>query len=200
MNARRQKLHTWIALQSSAAAAGAAAGEHPISEIAAYALREPSSGRKYTVVRVRTRSGLTGYGESGTLQAGDIRQSAQHADGKPATAYQVLRSGTSLDGGINMALLDITAKACSAPVYRLLGGPTRVKARGLARLTGENDNELSASLDEQKRAGFKAFQVPLPRAHRTQSGTSFRQGSALAYGSPSKSRGRRRRFRARWRG
>jgi galactonate dehydratase len=173
VNVRRHKLQTWIALQSSAAATGAAAGEHPISEIVAYALREPSSGRKYTVLRVRTRSGLTGFGESGILQAGDIEKARSVLIGKPATAWQILRTRTSLDAGINMALLDITAKACSAPVYRLLGGPTRVKARALARLTGANDNELAASLDEQRRAGFRAFQVPLPALTGRNQGQAF---------------------------
>jgi galactonate dehydratase len=173
VNARRLKLHNWIALQ--AAAAAPANAEHPISEIRTYPVREPSSGRTYTVVRLRTRSGLTGFGECGPVSARDLEKARTMLNGKPATAYQILRTGTPLDAGLNMAMIDITAKACSTPVYRLLGGPTRVKARALTRLEGENDGQLAASLTEQMKNGFKAFQVPLPPL----TGTGRNQGQAF---------------------
>jgi galactonate dehydratase len=59
-------------------------------------------------------------------------------------------------------MLDITAKACSAPVYRLLGGPTRFKVRALASLHGATDKELASFLAAGVKAGFRAFDVPLP--------------------------------------
>lgn len=171
MNARRQKLHNWIALQ--AAAAVGAVRDHPISELRAFRLREPGSGRRYTVVRMRTQSGIAGLGECGPVTAPEIETARSEVMGKPATAYQFLRTGTALDGAINMALIDITARACSAPVYRLLGGPTRVKARALARLRGTNDGELAASLEAGMRDGFRAFQAPLPPLTGRNQGQAF---------------------------
>jgi galactonate dehydratase len=174
MNARRQKLHNWIALQAAAAAAAGTAGrDHPVSDLQAFPLREPGSGRRYTVVRVRTRTGITGVGECGPVTAADIEQARAALTGKPATSYQVVSTGTRLDGAIDMALIDITARACSAPVCRLLGGPTRTKARALARLHGDTDAALATSLEQGMRAGYRAFQVPLPPLTGRNQGQAF---------------------------
>ena len=48
MNVRRQKLAGWIALQ---AAAAAPKDNHEIAELRVWPVREPVSGRSYTVVR-----------------------------------------------------------------------------------------------------------------------------------------------------
>jgi galactonate dehydratase len=61
-----------------------------------------------------------------------------------------------------MALLDLVGKACNAPVYRVLGGPTRNKARALVALAGSTNAELMASLDKAASAGHRAFRVPAP--------------------------------------
>ena len=60
MNVRRQKLAGWIALQTAQATP---AGAHEIAEMQTFNVREPASGRSYGVVKLRTRSGLTGWGE-----------------------------------------------------------------------------------------------------------------------------------------
>jgi galactonate dehydratase len=159
-----------MALQASAAIP---AGEHPISEIHSFPIREPVSGRSYTVVRIRTKTGLIGYGECGPVSAADVEKARAGIAGRPATAYAVLQTATPLDGGINMALLDITAKACSTPVYRLLGGPTRFKARALAGLHGATDAELQTSLTAALKAGFRAFQVPVPPTTARNHGQAF---------------------------
>jgi galactonate dehydratase len=84
----------------------------------------------------------------------------------PATSYEVIaRSLTSLGGlraAINSALLDIVGKAAKAPVYQVLGGPTRFKARALAPLTGDSDAALVASMQRAQTAGYRAYLVPVP--------------------------------------
>jgi galactonate dehydratase len=171
VNLRRLKLKNWIALQ--AAATANTAPEHAVSEVRAFPLREPDSRRRYTVVRVRTRSGVTGIGECGPITAGDLETARSALLGKPATAYQFLTTGTALDGAINMAMIDITARACAAPVYRLLGGPTRVKARALARLHGNDDAALAQSLQQGMQDGYRAFQAPLPPVTGRNQGQAF---------------------------
>jgi len=66
-----------------------------------------------------------------------------------------------------MALLDAIGKSVHAPIYQLLGGPTRFKARVMTPLEGASEAELLASLERAQAAGFRAFSVPLsPTAGR----------------------------------
>ncbi len=67
-----------------------------------------------------------------------------------------------MDPAIQMAMLDISDKACSSPVYRLLGGPTRFKARVMTALIGDTDPQLSTSMAAGIKAGYRVFEVPLP--------------------------------------
>jgi galactonate dehydratase len=64
-------------------------------------------------------------------------------------------------GGLNIALLDILGKATQAPIYRVLGGPTRNKARAITRLAGSTDDELKTDLQKQLAAGYRAFLIPV---------------------------------------
>jgi galactonate dehydratase len=57
-------------------------------------------------------------------------------------------------GGLNIALLDIVGQATKAPIYRVLGGPTRNKARAITRLSGASDEALQNELEMQLKAGF----------------------------------------------
>jgi galactonate dehydratase len=170
MNVRRNKLAQWIALQ---AAAATPKDSHSITDLRTYPLREPASGRTYTVVRLSTQSGLIGWGEAGRVSAAEAERARSVVMGRPATAYAVTTTGTPLDPAINSAMLDITAKACSAPVYRLLGGPTRFKARAMAALHGTTDSELSASMAAALKWGFLAFDVPLPATTGRNQGQAF---------------------------
>jgi galactonate dehydratase len=170
MNIRRQKLAERITLQ---AAAPMQRGEHTIAELRTYALREPVSERVYTVVRLRTNSGLTGWGETGRVSVADVDKARAAVAGRAATAYAVTMTNTPLDPAIQCAMLDITAKACSAPVYRVLGGPTRFKVRALASLHGTNDSEFAAAVATGVRAGFRAFVVPLPPPTGRNQGQAF---------------------------
>jgi len=170
MNIRRKKVTEWIAMQ---AAAAMPKDKHEIVEMRAYPVREPASGRSYTIVRLRTQSGLTGWGEAARVSPSDVERARSRIVGRPATAYGVTSTDTPLDGAINCAMHDITGKAVSAPVYRVLGGPTRFKARALAPLSGGTDSELSASLNTLAKAGFQAFDVPIPGFNWRNQGQAF---------------------------
>jgi galactonate dehydratase len=59
-------------------------------------------------------------------------------------------------------MLDLTSRSANVPTYQYLGGPTRYKARGLAHLEGETDDELVAALQRSKAQGFRVFTFPVP--------------------------------------
>jgi galactonate dehydratase len=112
-----------------AAAATPQSAEHAIAEMRWFPLREPVSGRRYTLLRVRTRSGLIGWGECAQAAEPDAKALEKEWMGRPATLYAAIGRSSPLAGALDMALLDILGKACRAPVYRVLGGPTRYKVR-----------------------------------------------------------------------
>jgi galactonate dehydratase len=158
---RRARLTGLLAAQV-AAAAPAGASKLEITALRLFPLREPASGRSYVVLRVTTRSGLVGFGECSRATAEDLRQAERTWVGRPATSYVNLSAPSALSGAIDMALLDLVGKACNAPVYRVLGGPTRSKARAMAALHGSSNAELLASFDKAASAGYRAFRVPAP--------------------------------------
>jgi hypothetical protein len=55
---------------------------------------QPGSGRAYTIVRLRTQSGLTGWGEAAKVSAPDVERARSRIVGKPATAYGVTSTDT----------------------------------------------------------------------------------------------------------
>jgi len=124
---RRMRLGAAFAPQ--AATSGAAAGEHTITEMRWFPVREPVSGNRYTLLRVKTRSGLTGWGECAKAAEQDTKALEKEWLGRPATIYAAIDQSSPLAGALDMALLDIVGKASRAPVYRVLGGPTRHKVR-----------------------------------------------------------------------
>jgi galactonate dehydratase len=62
-----------------------------------------------------------------------------------------------------MALLDIAGKATNAPVYRVLGGPTRNKVRALT----------TASLSRATAAGFRAIVIAAPKPAARNQGQAY---------------------------
>ncbi|MCC6587664.1 MAG: mandelate racemase/muconate lactonizing enzyme family protein [Bryobacterales bacterium] len=168
VEARRMRLQQGITFQTRS-------GADPleISDLKLWPLREPKSGRRYTILRLDTRSGLKGYGECAPVSPADHQLARKLAIGSPATAYEILwrklAAAPTIRAAINMAQLDILGKHAKAPVYQVLGGPTRFKVRGLAPLTGP------ASLDQAQAAGFKAFAVPAPSNEFRNAGKSYVQ-------------------------
>ncbi len=67
----------------------------------------------------------------------------------------------NIRGVVDIALLDIRGKVAQAPVYDLLTGRTREKARAMAALRGSTEAELIHELGVARQQGFRAFSVPL---------------------------------------
>jgi len=169
-------------LVDGAAPADAAPRAKPavaITEILAQAVQEPVGQRSYVVVIVRTDAGISGVGEA-TASPDSLAAVARILGlrndliGRDATAIEMVRQillsrsggrpgeSAAVQGAVNMALLDIAGKLAKAPVYELLGGPTRNKVRALAWL-GEppGPKELLSEVLRARAAGFRAMVVPL---------------------------------------
>jgi galactonate dehydratase len=142
----------------------AAAGPHAIREVRAFQVAASPQNPSYVVLQIKTASGLTGYGECRTLTSAELKATADAITGRAATSYEVLDPlvPQAVRGALNIALLDILGKATNAPVYRLLGGPTRNKARAITPLSGDTDAALTADLNRQFALGFRAFLLPIP--------------------------------------
>jgi len=158
-----------------------AARPSPQVEIAAvreHRLREPVSGRTYTVLRLETRGGVVGYGECAEITPRDLAAVLEAVRGKPATQfatvrYQLKNAPAGLMAALNMAMLDVVGRSVNAPVYQLLGGPTRNKCRALAPLEGADDSELEASVRRARAAGYRAFLAPVPPPAARNQGQAF---------------------------
>jgi galactonate dehydratase len=137
-----------------------------IANVRAWRLREPSSGRRYTVLRLETRGGLVGYGEGGPASAAEIVDAKAAATGRRPNETEFIRhrlaAAPAMEAAVNCAFLDLLGKDTRTPVYQFLGGPTRFKARVLAHLEGRTDDELAIPLRRAVDQGFKAFTIPIP--------------------------------------
>jgi galactonate dehydratase len=130
-----------------------------------FPVREPVSGRRYTLLRVKTRTGLVGWGECAPASAHDAQSLEKEWIGRSGTLFAAIDSASPLAGALDTAVLDILAKACRAPLYRVLGGPTRHKVRAY---TAGNA------------AGFSALEISLPKpASRNQGKTYENQVQSL---------------------
>jgi galactonate dehydratase len=163
--------------QAGAAISTARTPELAVSDLKAYSLREPVSRRTYTVLEVRTKGGLTGYGECSAASPEALTLVKQSAVGQPATSYEVISRQLALYPGMQaavvMALLDITGKYAKAPLYQTLGGPTRNKARAIVPLSGATDAELVASMKRARDAGHRAFLVQAPNPAAANQGQAY---------------------------
>ena len=140
---------------------------HPLAIVAfrAWRLREPVSGRRYTVVKLQSQSGETGYGEGGPVPAGEIVEARTAAIGRRANESEFIRQRLagipSMEAAVSNAMLDLLSKSKKVPIYQFLGGPTRFKARLLAQLEGTDEASTAAPLERARRHGFQVFTIPV---------------------------------------
>ena len=128
---------------------------------------------RYLFVQVETDSGLTGLGESGTwghleASATAITKFADYLIGQDPMLIEhhwnvMYRAahfrGAAIMGAISaidIALWDIKGKHYGVPVYELLGGKTRHKARVYYHVMGNTREKLVQGCVEAKAAGFTA--------------------------------------------
>ncbi|MGH2353690.1 MAG: galactonate dehydratase [Chloroflexota bacterium] len=128
---------------------------------------------RYLFVQVHTDAGITGLGESGTwgyLEASRaaVEKYAQYLVGQDPRRIEhhwnvMYRSshfrGAAIMGAISaidIALWDIKGKALGVPVYDLLGGKVRDKARVYYHVFGQTTEQLVQGCIDAKRQGFTA--------------------------------------------
>lgn len=129
---------------------------------------------QFMFVRIETESGITGYGEAGIwghieAAATVIARFAEYLVGKRAFDiehhWNVMHrfsyfQGMAINAGISaidIALWDIKGKALGVPIYELLGGACRTKARVYGHIY---ESTIEKVLEECKRKmdmGFTAF-------------------------------------------
>jgi len=172
-------LSALLAAQAATAAPGA--GALAIANCKAYALREPVSAREYAILRIETTGGIAGWGETRSIAAAELARAAVILRGRQATEFVPLHARLAglpnLQAAVNMALLDIVGQATKAPVYQVLGGPTRHKARALASLTGAGDAALVGAVKRAQAAGHRAFLIPAAASGTRNSGQAFIQAN-----------------------
>lgn len=128
---------------------------------------------RYLFVQVRTDAGLTGLGESGAWGFLEASAAAVDTFKRYLIGQDPLRiehhwnymyrwthfRGAAIMGAISaidIALWDIAGKHFGVPVYQLLGGRTRERARVYYHVFGETKEELIQGCVDAKKAGFTA--------------------------------------------
>jgi galactonate dehydratase len=129
-----------------------------ITTLETFDLREPASGRTYSVLKATSDQNLVGWGEAGVISKSSLARARSVVVGQDPSSYDVLSrhlSGDPVGAAVNMAMLDLYGQEAKAPVFQLLGGPTRFKVRAMTTLARPEDRE---ALQAQ---GHRAFVVPV---------------------------------------
>src|SRR5262245_50678169 len=96
-----------------------------ITALDAYPLRESPSNRAYTLLKVSTSEGVTGWGESVSIGTASLGRARSLLVGQEESRYDYFTrqfAGETISAALNMALLDLAGKRSNVPVFQLLGG------------------------------------------------------------------------------
>src|SRR5436309_6279334 len=91
------------------------AAGHPLEivQFHAWRLKEPVSGRRYTVIELQSRSGDAGYGEGGPATAAEIAEARAATTRRRATEWEFIRArlaqAPAMEAAVNNAMLDLLA-------------------------------------------------------------------------------------------
>jgi galactonate dehydratase len=135
---------------------------------------EPLLLDRFCFVRIETDEGITGIGESGAwgqleASAASITKYAEYLVGRDPRPiehhWNVMLRANHFTGGaisgavsaIDIALWDIKGKIHGVPVYELLGGKMRHKARLYGHAKGRTRETLIAEAKRLKAEGFTAL-------------------------------------------
>ncbi|MGH8417193.1 MAG: mandelate racemase/muconate lactonizing enzyme family protein [Pseudomonas sp.] len=129
---------------------------------------------QFMYARVETDSGLVGVGEAGAwghieASGAAIRRFAEYLEGKPAfdiehhwnvmhrfSYFQGLAINAAISA-IDIALWDIKGQALNVPIYELLGGAVRKKARIYGHIYESSIEKILEECKAKMDAGFTAF-------------------------------------------
>jgi galactonate dehydratase len=127
----------------------------------------------WVFVKISTDAGIVGWGEmlkdDAKACAAEALEVSDYLIGQDPTRvvhhWQAIHRGafyrggpikTAISSGIDQALWDITGKVYGMPVYKLLGGPTRDRARVYGRLSETTGvNAMKVQLRGNTRSPFK---------------------------------------------
>ena len=167
-SAKRSRL---AALAAGAQAVSASSPEVAISGLRAWTVRAGPAAPARLVIAIRTSAGFTGYGETQAEPDPDAAAAAaeryaaglvgQDALAAAAALLSLSSAPRALRGAVGIALLDLRGKVANAPVYEVLAGRTRDKARAMAALPGASEAELLDALAAARGEGYRAFSVPV---------------------------------------
>ncbi|MBM3935473.1 MAG: galactonate dehydratase [SAR202 cluster bacterium] len=128
---------------------------------------------RYLFVKVHTDEGIVGIGESGTWGFLEASEAAMQKFGRYLVGQNPLLiehhwqymyrfahfRGAAIMGALSaldIALWDIAGKYLGVPVYQLLGGKTRDRARVYYHVFGHTREELVNGIKDAKKKGFTA--------------------------------------------
>lgn len=135
---------------------------------------EPLHIGQFMFARISTDEGITGFGEAGTwghIQAAGacIQRFAEYLEGKDPfpiehhwnvmhrfSYFQGLAENAAISA-IDMALWDIKGKALGVPIFELLGGAARSKARIYGHIYENTIDKMLIECEKKMNAGFTAF-------------------------------------------
>src|SRR5947207_1933599 len=117
MKPKMRKLRT----ASSAVFAPAVAEDHPlkIAQFRAWRVKEPVSNRRYTVVRLQSQGGVSGYGEGGPATAAELGAARAATIDRRANESEFIRAALrrtpALEAAVNNAMLDLVSRGKNVP-------------------------------------------------------------------------------------